>query len=157
MRKLICAAVLVGLSSLASASAQKMSVTISTSTATIRLGQPIRLNVQLKNGSGRELEVSRVVGEGQAELDYHIDLSDATGRRVPRTDYGAAANTGHIDIVSQRAVPVQPHEALTQHTDLTKLFKITRPGTYKVQVGREWPPKTGKMQWSNTLTITVTE
>lgn len=158
MRKLICTvAVLVGLGYLGAAPAHEVSITISTPTPRVRLGQPIALSVQLKNQSGRKLEASRVVGEGQAELDYHVDLLDATRRAVPRTDYGAAANAGHIDIVSQVAVQIRPHQTVTQHTDLAKIFKITQPGTYTVRVGREWPPKSGKMEWSNTLTLTITK
>jgi len=136
---------------------QEARISISAPTTSARVGQPVLIQVQLKNVSDHELKVGRIVAQGQAELDYHINLLDAAGRAVPRTKYGAAAHSGLIDIVSRELVPVQPHQTVTQHTDLAKLFKITQPGTYTVRVGRIWPPSSKNIVWSNTLTLRITK
>jgi hypothetical protein len=130
---------------------QAVTIVISTPNTNPRIGQAIPLTITLTNRSGQRIRVPRSTAKNQAEMTYRIILLDSQGHPVLQT---ADAQIGII--VSQVGLPVEPGHALVQHTELNKLFKITEPGTYTVRVGRMWPPMKGKMEWSNTLTLTVT-
>ena len=137
-------------------SGPSISVSISTPNTTVRVGQPIPIRIDLKNTSNSEVRIGRVTSHGQAELDYEVVLLDSAGHPVPQTKYGDAAANRQVIIVSRELSPVAPAETTVQRTELTKLFNITKPGTYTVRVGRRWPPMKGKIEWSNTLTLTIT-
>lgn len=137
-------------------SGQAISVSISTANTTVHLGQPIPIQIQLKNTSKSEVRFGKVLGHGHAELDYQIALLDSAGHPVPQTKYGNAAANRQVVIFSQEFLPLAPAETTVHRTELTKLFNITKPGTYTVRVGRTWPPKSKNIVWSNSLTITVT-
>lgn len=157
MQRLLFVAVLIALGWLTPASAQEVSVTISTPTASVAVGKPIPLQVQLKNISGHEIRAGEVVGHNQAELNYIVTMLDSKGRPVPPTSYGTAARSRHVMIISEVAKRLGPGQALAQHTELAKLFEITEPGNYTVRVGRIWPPSSKNVVWSNTLTLTMTK
>jgi hypothetical protein len=136
---------------------QAVTIAISTPNTTVSIGQPVPIHVELKNVSNHEIKVERVVEQGQAELNYKVVVLGAVDRAVPRTTYGNAAENRQVETVSRVLLPLEMGQTLTDGMDLIKLFKMTKPGTYKVRVGRKWPEdKTGKMEWSNTLTLTIT-
>jgi hypothetical protein len=155
MQRLIWAAILAVLVWSAAASGQDVRITISASDTSVRVGQRIPIQVELKNTSDHEIKLGRVGGRENAGLDYRVILLDSNGHSVARTKYGAAADTGQVES-SPVLLQLGPGQTLTQQAELTKLFKITEPGTYTVRVGRKWPERTGKMEWSNSLTLTVT-
>lgn len=138
------------------AQGQEVSITIGAANTSVSVGQPIPIDVQLKNTSDHAIGVGRVGGERNGGIDYHVILLASNGRAVPRTKYGAAVDTGRVE-GSAVLLQLKPGETLTQSFDLTKLFKLTEPGTYTLRAGRKLPERTGKMEWSNTLTLTVTE
>jgi hypothetical protein len=134
------------------ANGQAVTIAISAPNATVPIGQPIPLRITLTNVSKTNIRVERSTAKNQAELTYVIAMLDSQGHPVPKT-----ANAKPGIIVSEVGMRLERGQALVQHTELNKLFKITEPGTYKVRVGRRWPEdKAGKMEWSNTLTLTIT-
>lgn len=130
---------------------QAVSIAISTPNTNPHIGQAIPLTITLTNRSAQRIRVVRSTAENQAELTYVIAMLDSQGHPVPKT-----ANAEPGIIVSEAGIHLEPGRKLAQHTELTKLFKITEPGTYTVRAGRRWPPMKGKIEWSNTLTLTVT-
>lgn len=157
MQRLIFAAVLVALGCAGAASGQDARISISAPKVSVQVGQPISIEVQLKNISGHEIRAGEVVGHNQAELNYIVTMLDSKGRPVPPTSYGTAARSRHVMIISEVAKRLGPGQALAQHTELAKLFEITEPGNYTVRVGRIWPPSSKNVVWSNTLTLTMTK
>lgn len=141
----------------AHASPSAISVSISAPNTTVHIGQPIPIRVETKNTSNNEVRIVKVVGQGQAELNYQVVVLDAAGRPVPQTTYGKAVTNREILVTSRVVLSLPPTKTSAQTTDLAKMFEITSPGTYTVRVGRTWPEtKAGKMVWSNTLTLTIT-
>lgn len=132
-------------------SGQEVRIAISTPNSTVPIGQPISLRIAITNVSGAKIGVERSTAKNQAELTYVIAMLDSQGRPVPKT-----ANAKPGIVVSQVSLPLEPGQVLTEGTDLTRLFKIKEAGSYTVRVGRRWPPMKGKIEWSNTLTLTIT-
>lgn len=133
-----------------------ISVTISVPDSDIRMGHPIPLKVELTNRSNAQIKVARGIGDAEAEVTCSVVMFGRTGRPVQRTTYGEAAEKQQL-VSSVRVVSIQPRASLTQTMELTKLFRITHPGTYTVRVGRKWPEGTRQMNWSNTLTLTISQ
>lgn len=154
MQRLIFAAVLVALGCAGAASGQDARISISAPKVSVQVGQPISIEVQLKNTSEHEIDVGKTGGQDNAGIDYHVVLLGSGDHPVARTKYGAAVDTGKVE-GSVALLQLKPGQTLTQHFDLTKLFKLTDPGTYSVRAGRKLPERAGKMVWSNILTITV--
>jgi hypothetical protein len=134
-----------------------ISISISTPHTTVHIGEAITIRVELKNTSKGEIKVASVVNHEQAELNYQMVMLDSAGHPVPLTNWGKAVAKRQVIIVSLVVLPLAPGKTWVETTELTKLFEITKPGTYTVRAGRKWPEtKTGKMEWSNALTLTVT-
>lgn len=131
-----------------------VSVTITAPTSPVTLGHAIPIKVELTDTSGHEISVSRGIGHAEAEVTYEVTMYDSTGHPVQRTNHGDAAAKKQL-ISSVRVVSLQPGEKLTQTMELTKVFRITQPGTYTIRVGRRWPEETGETQWSNSLSLSI--
>ena len=100
-----------------------------------------------------------------------IQVRDSEGKPVAETEYGKTIHARSIEAppvdrngpgVPTRgprggaiAMALRPGETLTEESDLTKEFDLSRPGKYTVQAfdrGRD--PDTGKTVMSNEVTIT---
>jgi hypothetical protein len=74
---------------------------------------------------------------------------------VPKTDYGRSIREGEA-IGSEIAVWLKPGESLEENVDISKLFDISYPGEYEVQLSRHISddPKKETVE-SNKITIIV--
>ena len=134
-----------------------------------RVGEEVRLEVTATNTSGETFEIYTASGNadgGEAE-DYNgISMCDADGKPLPRIDgHKVVRSDGtvvlHRSTVSLRPVALAPGEQFHDYTTLSRLFDLTKPGTYAVTVKQDirldhaTPEPSRVTATSNTITVTV--
>jgi len=156
-----------------------VSTTISVPKNTAKLGSPVLVEITLRNISDNEIFVSEEPNFRQGETNYLVQMWDSKGQPVPETDYyrrykcafgEGPCNSSELPstfVGSSWSVRLAPGAALknenvpdTDVVDLNKLFRLTAPGEYKVQVQRDDEHLQGghrpsEYSKSNVLTITL--
>ncbi len=156
-----------------------VSTTIAVSKDTARLGSPVLVDITLRNISANEIFVSEEPNFRQGEKNYLVEMWDSKGQPVPETDYYrrykcafqegpcSSSEPASTFVGSSWSVRLAPGAALknesvpdTDVVELNKLFRLTAPGEYKVQVQRDDEHLPGghrpsDYSKSNTLTITL--
>ena len=137
---------------------QPFTITISMPKETVKVGGELRVHVVLTNVSNQSLFIKRSPDPVQAELHYTVKVHDKKGSDVKETKYGQAVRKHELLIISDAAILLEPGEILEEDTVLSKLFDLTSPGEYEVQLSRPVSddPKAENVK-SNIITITVTE
>jgi hypothetical protein len=119
-------------------------------------GDPIKMAITMKNISDHDITMSKWVGNSQAELNYEIIVRGNNGEMPIETRYKNVIKEGGIG-GSRKIFPLKPGEEITETSNINKLYDLSRPGEYTIQVEKELPASEGKgMAQSNTITITVT-
>ena len=99
----------------------------------------------------------RSSGAGQGEFVNTVRLKDGQGNAVPQTSYYRLLASGaKTDGVNANFAPysVKPGESYTETILLNKLFSISAPGNYEVQV-LQLDPLSKMVMKSNAVTVTV--
>jgi hypothetical protein len=119
-------------------------------------GRPIRIRVVLRNTTDREFTIFQSVGGGSGEQYYSVRVTGPDGKAADLTAYGAAV-LKHVPVPGSRIMrTVKPGEAAkVEYVTVSRLFDMTAPGTYVVQVSRRSPLDSAVVLKSNTLTIEV--
>lgn len=124
---------------------------------TFESGSPVNVQIVLRNTSKGNIVEMRNKPTDAGELNgYTVSLKNKEAEEVPFTEYGKAFFAGTtIDISSPSPVVLKPGDILKDEIVLTKLFELSKPGTYTVQVQRKdlYSPGIGK---SNTVSFTIT-
>lgn len=100
----------------------------------VNRGDAISIKITIKNSSR---EVLRLI-ETSAEKDYRIDIENQYGQQISLTEYGRhirkLANEGtDFRLVG---VKLKPGEKRENVVDVSKLYDLTVPGTYRITVKR---------------------
>lgn len=144
---------IIGLAISISAAAQTpdpFSLTISTPEPEIPAGSVIRLNIRVKNVSEEPIGfVTR--GQSRAEQSFTINVLDDAGKPVPKTQYGNSLHPERGRAVGGSLNPGQEGE---EFTILSRVFDLSMPGKYLVQVERTDRRRQTTVK-SNTITIWV--
>jgi hypothetical protein len=159
MRTLICALILGAVFSCGLASAQSpsppFSISISAEKNIVRAGSDVFIQIQMTNTSNHSIDCTRVASNG-LDKAYEYELRDKSGaviNAIPRK---------HPEIgepFSAWPCVLKPGESTTKDDALiSKLFDLSKPGRYVVQVSRliAGEHKEQGVTKSNSITITVT-
>jgi len=90
------------------------------------------------------IQVYKVNGSGRAELaGFEANVRNADGSSPAETKYHKKIRTGEdapgetsVVVVSGSYIPLNSGESVRDEIVVTKLFDLSRPGNYKVQVGK---------------------
>ena len=133
-------------------------------------GEAVRLEVTVTNASGQTVEIYTASGrpDGGESEDYNgISIRDADRKPLPRIDgHQFARSDGtvvqmHRPPLSLRPVALAPGEQFHDYSTLSRMFDLTKPGTYTVTVKQDVRldhamPEPGRVTaTSNTITVTV--
>lgn len=136
------------------------SIAVRSTQAEAKVGEPINIDITLTNASGKPFSLKFERG-GRSEFSYELYVDDPNGAVAPYTPYLRALKnkkeSGDPDIqidTSMGVWTVQPGKSMTTHMDITRLYKIEVPGTYKVWVERV-DESTGIRVKSNAVSVTV--
>ena len=131
-------------------------ITISSTQGAVEAGEEIRVRVVLTNVSNQELPVRLSRNPLEAEMHYTVSVHEESGKDAAETKYGSAAKKHQLFTLSEAETLLKPGERLEEHVVLTKLFDLSSPREYVVQLSRpaSADPKDGVIK-SNVITITV--
>lgn len=129
----------------------------------VRVGAPVVITVVLTNRSHHSLVIEREV----SGTDCQIEVRDDTGKLVPETKFGLVYN-GHVEVVDMSGIDphdlnratvniaVKPKRTLSWGVDVTRFYRMDRPGTYWLSVQR-LDPEDPALPWvkSNTIEVSI--
>jgi len=135
---------------------ESLKITIVAAQNSVNAGDPIEITVTMKNMSDHDITMGKWVGISQAELNYEIIVKGKNGEMPNETGYRKAIKEGHIH-GSRQHITLKPGEERTETSNINKLYDLSMPGEYAIQVEKELPTSEGKGTIkSNTITVTVT-
>jgi hypothetical protein len=102
---------------------------------TVPAGAEVKISITMKNVSRSQIVFEAAPGVPQLS-GFRPDVRDARGQPVPLTYQGKKYFYGPYVTVSDILVPIEPGKTVTQEMELDKLFDLSRPGHYKIQVLR---------------------
>lgn len=151
-----CLLLLLSLTRLAgqNAAEQPFTITISAPTSIVKAGSDVWIDVTLANHSDEDLDESGSIN-GMTGLDPNL----AFEVRDPRGNLIAKRVHKHPELATGKPVnrEIKPRETLTEQQNISRLYDMTKPGRYIVQVSRGL--STGAQRGvvkSNEVTIVVT-
>lgn len=138
--------------------APPFSLTISSPQSSFKIGSDVTLELKMTNTSNRNISFG--AGWGMPVVD--IEIHDVDGKQTPETPYGLRLHRKDPRFALQDSVtgPVthptlRPGESNDSIGSLNKIYDLSKPGEYTIQVQR-MDPDSKILVKSNTLTITVT-
>ncbi len=131
------------------------SLTISAKTA-IQEGSDVKIRIALTNTSTRKLSVlhekANEIGE---RVGFSLDVRDANNIQVSLTAYGKAYYNHELALVgAPYYADVRPGQTLEDWIVVSKLYDLSKPGKYKIQVQRT-DEDTSVVVKSNVLNIMI--
>ncbi len=126
-----------------------------------KAGSEVKIEIDLKNTSATDLSVAKSNAVSQAEFHYLIDVRDGDGHEAPDTEYrrrimGKETKKRTIIYGSDVFFTLKPNETLGDEAVVSKLYDLSRPGKYVIQVSRVVPEELGGgTVKSNICTITI--
>jgi acetyl esterase/lipase len=121
----------------------------------MRLGSDIAVKIALKNISNHQITFGHRPGANNPEFSYEIEVKNAKGQPVEETSYGREARDPRRREEQSRTVDyVQPGGSSVQTAHISKLFSLSRPGWYTVQVSRK-DSASGEVVRSNEVRVAV--
>lgn len=145
-------------------SSAPFSVTIEAPSTAFKIGAPVKLYVILKNTSDHEIQVWRNA-LGQEGLVYKLDVKDEHGKIPAGTKFekslkgleNPAYLTPETPInISGAWVPLKSGGTLTDPINVCRLYDLTSPGRYTLQVQR-FDDESKTVVKSNTVVLSLIE
>jgi hypothetical protein len=159
INQVLITALLLGASGIAAySSAQSntkpFSLTLVTKEPTVKGGTSIWVTVELKNNSDQDIEESGSINAMTgADPNLIFDIRDESGNVKQKKAHQ------HPQLASGKPFnrTIHPGETFEKEQDVSRLFDMTGPGKYVIQVYRRATDDgRGAIVKSNTITITVT-
>lgn len=135
-----------------------ISVTLAALKNTVRLGSPIKVRVTVTNTSGKNVALARSLGDEEAEFNFDFRVIDSRGKKAIESEHRKQVKGEGSSAVthSNQIVPLRPGEAITEMTDISKLYDLGHSGVYKIRVNRTLPAELGGgTVLSNQIRITI--
>jgi len=135
------------------------SISISTGEDIMTAAPDIALNVLFTNTSSSDIRLFKTNGKTQGEFLNDVEVRDRKGSLAPKTKYlrilkGEEPNDGPV--YSRQSALLHPGESMQEQLILNKLYDLSRPDTYTIQVSR-MDSQSGVMVKSNVLTVLITQ
>ena len=130
---------------------QQPAITISSSKQTEKQGSPIQIHVVLSNKTQESFSLFKSVGGAHAELYYTVKVLAPDGKEATLTPYGRSVEQRQIMPISRIRKTVNPGESMGEDFDVSRIFEMSTPGKYQIQVGRPNPLKPSSDLKSNVL------
>lgn len=129
------------------------SLTIETKKSTVKAGSAVWVEVKMENKSDHDLSVYRAIS---GDLDqcgwvYRVHIRDTKGVEPSQTKFAQSVGVGG----SGGYIPLRPEKTITDRCNVAKLYDLSRPGKYTIQVERLDEQSKAFVE-SNTITVTVT-
>jgi hypothetical protein len=143
--------------------ADEGTIAISTAKSAVKAGSDITIEVIFTNTSKANiLFASGVKREDQGELDYTVHVRDSSAARAPETKRGHLLRTGedspgadtYLIISSTMNIDVLPGGTVKREILLNRLYDLSKPGKYTVQVERIIGAS-ALLTKSNALTVSI--
>jgi hypothetical protein len=141
----------------------EVSLTVSVSQTTFKAGSEIAAKIVLWNKSTQAIPVAVDFYPG-AEADYRAEVLGSDGKPAPRTEYGrkfalggfnSSVGNAVLGPLGSKALFDEPDgDKITSTMVINKLFDLSKPGKYSVQVSRE-VGKANTLVKSNIITVTI--
>lgn len=126
-------------------------VIISAQNKVVKPGSEVRIDVTVKNASKQNLDFAYPAGD---PLTCLLVVRDAGGNMVADTEEGRRLKAAHAGWQGRPvAYNLQPGEAQNRQCSVSKLFDISHPGQYAIQVKQ----LDGRLAQSNTAFVTVAQ
>ena len=135
-------------------------ITISAEASTFKVGDPIIITIVTTNITRHDIQLDAVKSSDEAEFDSVINVRASSGIAVAKTRYGkfmAGEADDHISVPTWSNVGIVLHsgEHQTETAQVDKIYQMTTPGIYSIQVERGWPQRPQLFARSNAITVTV--
>jgi hypothetical protein len=129
-------------------SRQPFSITISGPLTEVKTGTDVEIKIRLTNTSGHEINLP-TFHSGAMNISYSYDVRDSSGTLVEKKNKGRSVGSA-----TQRTVG--PGETVEEETIINRVFDMSRPAQYEIQVYRtiSGDPKDGVVK-SNIITVKV--
>lgn len=99
--------------------------------------------------------VLHVSSQYLAELDFATYVYDAEGKLAPLKDYGRTVVMHEQPIADENfPLTLRPQDSFQREIELSKLYDLTKPGRYAIQVER-FDDLAGVVSKSNLATLTI--
>jgi hypothetical protein len=137
------------------------SIVIAGAQEPVKVGSEVKVEIVLKNTSDHELTIGKTNAVSQAEFHYLVEVRDDQGRSAPDTEYGRRVfgrETKKRTILywGEAYFTLKPNQTLEDEAVASKLYDMSRPGKYLIQVSRVVPKElVGGVVKSNAVTVTV--
>jgi len=133
------------------------SIAISTAHDSIKVNSEPMLQIDLTNTSGHEIRIAKSPGDSEAEFQFDIEVRDPNGNPAQETAYlRKLKDKNTLKWWSRISLTLAPGESLKDTALIGKLFDLSQPGKYTVQVSRTVPPQLGRgVVKSNVISFTV--
>ena len=143
---------------------ETIALTLSASEDMVKTGSPITVTVALKNVSDHEILYWRENTSDAGGSEYKVDVWDDKSFTARETKFGLALK-GRSDSTSLTPdtpvdssggwLTLKPGEGLTDKLNVSKLYDLSQPGKYSIQI-RRFDEETKSFVKSNKITVTVT-
>jgi hypothetical protein len=128
------------------------SISLATASPSVKAGTDVWMKIQLTNKTQHNLSVPIMDANG-VDTEYQYDVHAMSG------DPAAKAPNAHpeIQIGSIKSRIVKPGESTGwEEVRVSKVYDLSRPGEYVIQVSRQVPDQKDAVVKSNKVNITVT-
>lgn len=125
---------------------------------TVKIGLPIVVKLTVTNKSDHDV----LLFKDTRDLENRVDVRDGKGNLAPETRLGSRQN-GHLDpnlltpaelIGKMICATMKAGESWILNLNVQRLYDLTQPGKYAIQVERDDPDSTKAVK-SNPVTITL--
>ena len=138
-----------------------ISVTISAMQTVVKADSEVKVGIILTNISNHEVSLAKDNAQNLGEAHNKIEVRDEKGNLAPEAKYvGILDGKAPNDVIfmplgSSAPHSLKPGETLKDAIIASKLFDLSKPGKYTIQVQRT-DEATKTVVRSNTITLTVT-
>jgi|SRR6266404_1878835 len=132
-----------------------LSLSISVPEQTVTIGSEVKVKTNLTNITDHVLNFF----DSNPDCDYWAELRDDKGDPVPATDYKRQLKcSGRLSDGRRILVTLKPQESRADEIELTRLYVLSRAGSYSLFVQRRLPKELGEITVkSNTTTMNFTD
>lgn len=116
----------------------------------VKNGEPISLELVLKNISKRRVHVVRT----NYLNDYKIEVKDGRGSLVMPTERGKELLVQSMFISGRTSMYLDPGQELRIKIDVSRIYSFEKPGTYTISAKRQ-VPKRNNRGWTEVAANTV--